>query len=140
MIFFDSSAVVPIFFIRHVHHLPSWDLYENSDPATRCLSAHSLAEIFNSSTRPSGGVNASTARAQQVLQVIKREFLVVNLKSEDYMAAVDMLVSRNLGGPLIYDALLLQCARKVNAQTIYTWNVRHFQRLAPDLAERIRTP
>jgi hypothetical protein len=28
----------------------------------------------------------------------------------------------------------------VNAERIYTWNVRHFQRVAPDLAERIVAP
>jgi len=48
----------------------------------------------------------------------------------------------NLGrsGGMIYDALLLACARKVQAERIYTWNVKHFQTVAPDLADRIMTP
>jgi predicted nucleic acid-binding protein len=41
---------------------------------------------------------------------------------------------------MIYDALLLACARKANADRIYTWNLRHFRALAPDLAERIVAP
>jgi predicted nucleic acid-binding protein len=50
-------------------------------------------------------------------------------------------VSRlGLAGGVIYDALLLACARKVDAERIYTWNVRHFQMVAPDLAGRIVTP
>jgi len=40
----------------------------------------------------------------------------------------------------VYDALRLRCAAKVQAQTIYTWNVKHFQAIAPALASRIRTP
>jgi predicted nucleic acid-binding protein len=48
----------------------------------------------------------------------------------------------NLGhsGGMIYDALHLACARKVEAEQIYTWNVRHFRMMAPDLADRIVTP
>jgi predicted nucleic acid-binding protein len=45
-----------------------------------------------------------------------------------------------LHGGIIYDALLLGCARKVNAQRIYTWNEKHFRLVAPDLADRITTP
>ena len=65
---------------------------------------------------------------------------VVPLAAQDYVEAATSVAMQGLGGAMIYDALLLQCARKVNAEVIYTWNVRHFQRLAPDLAERIRTP
>jgi predicted nucleic acid-binding protein len=40
----------------------------------------------------------------------------------------------------VYDALLLACAAKVKARTIYTWNAKHLQAIAPELAGRIRTP
>jgi len=46
----------------------------------------------------------------------------------------------NLPGGTISDALLLTCARKVDAERIYTWNVRHLKLVAPDLAGRILTP
>ena len=35
---------------------------------------------------------------------------------------------------------VLPCARKIQAEKIYTWNVKHFQMVAPDLADRIVTP
>ncbi len=41
---------------------------------------------------------------------------------------------------MIDDALHLACARKVDAQQIFTWNARNFRSLAPDLASRIITP
>jgi hypothetical protein len=34
----------------------------------------------------------------------------------------------------------MACARKVNAEHIYTWNEKHFRMVAPDLADRIVTP
>jgi hypothetical protein len=40
----------------------------------------------------------------------------------------------------VYDALLLQCAAKVKAETIYTWHLKHFRAIRPDEAERMRTP
>ncbi len=29
---------------------------------------------------------------------------------------------------------------KVRAETLYTWNLRDFQRLGPDVSARVRTP
>jgi predicted nucleic acid-binding protein len=47
---------------------------------------------------------------------------------------------RGMSGAVIYDALILACARKVRAERIYTWNLRHFRAVAPDLAAKIVTP
>ncbi|GAC1639669.1 MAG: hypothetical protein NVS9B14_20930 [Candidatus Acidiferrum sp.] len=47
---------------------------------------------------------------------------------------------RGIAGGRVYDALLLQCARKSKAEIIYTWNLKHFQAIAPDLTKRMRTP
>jgi predicted nucleic acid-binding protein len=41
---------------------------------------------------------------------------------------------------MIFDALLLACARKSHAERIYTWNEKHFRMVAPDLADRITNP
>ncbi len=41
---------------------------------------------------------------------------------------------------MIYDALILACARKVNATRIYTLDIKHSRRIAPDLAARIVEP
>jgi hypothetical protein len=40
----------------------------------------------------------------------------------------------------VYDALLLRRAEKCGAERIYTWNLSHPRRIAPDLADRGRTP
>lgn len=41
---------------------------------------------------------------------------------------------------MIYDALILACARKVKADRIYTHNLKHFRQLAPDLTASIMAP
>ena len=40
----------------------------------------------------------------------------------------------------IYDAILAACAVKAGAETIYTWNVRHFARFCAEIVGRVRTP
>jgi predicted nucleic acid-binding protein len=64
----------------------------------------------------------------------------VALTAEEYMETLRRTANLGRSGGIIYDALLLACARKIQAEKIYTWNVRHFQMAAPDLAERIVTP
>jgi hypothetical protein len=43
-------------------------------------------------------------------------------------------------GGTVYDALLATCALKVNAETIYSWNVRHYRELGPDVGTRLQRP
>lgn len=64
----------------------------------------------------------------------------VTLTAEEYMETLRRAANFGRAGGIIYDALLLACARKVQAEQIYTWNVKHFQMVAPDLAHRIMTP
>ena len=64
----------------------------------------------------------------------------VPLSPEEHFETIRDAADRGFAGGRIYDALFLRCARKCQAQTIYTWNLKHFRALAPDLAERIRTP
>jgi hypothetical protein len=47
---------------------------------------------------------------------------------------------RGFGSERVYDALLLACAAKVKAQTVYTWNLKHYWALAPELSGCIHTP
>jgi predicted nucleic acid-binding protein len=64
----------------------------------------------------------------------------VSLTAEEYVAAVDGLAGLGHSGGMIYDALIVACARKAKASRIYTLNPRHFRLVAPDLAARIVEP
>ena len=65
---------------------------------------------------------------------------VVALDEDEYFEVVRESAKAGRMGGAIFDALLVACARKAKAKTIYTWNVRHFRLIAPDLAGRILEP
>jgi predicted nucleic acid-binding protein len=138
--FFDTSALVPLFGPYHENAEACRLAFSALQLPERCCSQHSLAEVFNTVTKMASARRVEPWQAIEFLQFLHRETTVVPLVPRDYIEAAKQVNVHGLSGPIIYDALLLQCARKVNAETIYTWNVRHFQRLAPDLAGRIRTP
>jgi predicted nucleic acid-binding protein len=74
------------------------------------------------------------------VEEIPQRLATIVLQQNDYLKIVRDLADRCLASGQIYDALLLACARKAKAEKIYTWNLKHFRQLAPDLANRIRTP
>ena len=74
------------------------------------------------------------------VQEVRERCLVVALDEPEYLDTIARSAERGFKGCRIYDALLVRCARKANAQSIYTWNLRHFQATDPELADRMRTP
>lgn len=65
---------------------------------------------------------------------------IVSLSSEEYFAALQGVFSLGVVGASFYDALIARCAIKAEAETILTWNVKHFVRFGPEVAQRIATP
>jgi len=74
------------------------------------------------------------------VQQMTEKLATIALEQSEYLNAIRDLADRSQTGGRVYDALLLACARKVRAETIYTLNLKHFRQLAPDLAGRIRAP
>jgi len=64
----------------------------------------------------------------------------VALDDQEYYAAIVESAAAGMVGGAIYDALLARCALKARADTLYTWNLKHFQQLGPEVAERTKTP
>ena len=74
------------------------------------------------------------------LEEIRRRLNLVVLDEGEYFDTIQETADRGFASGRVYDALLLRCAAKSRASSIYTWNLRHFQAIAPELGERIRTP
>jgi len=74
------------------------------------------------------------------LEQLRERVTIVPLSENDYLETARKAAQLALTGGRIYDALLLATARKVDAKHVYTWNMRHFQQIAPELERRIRTP
>jgi predicted nucleic acid-binding protein len=100
----------------------------------------SLAETNANLSILKGGRHQRPETALRLVEQIASRMMVVALEPEEYLTAIRDAAKLRIAGGTIYDALMVNCARKVNAQRIYTWNVRHFELVAPDLAGRIVTP
>jgi hypothetical protein len=57
-----------------------------------------------------------------------------------YRDTIESCANHGWIGKRPYDALHLSCARQAACDRVYTFHVRHFQQLAPDLAGRIGAP
>jgi len=138
--FFDSSVLVPVFLEDHEHHDASLEVFLKADKKHGCCGAHSLAEVYSALTRLPGKYRLSAEQALLFLGNLRERLSIVALDAEEYYGAMEECAAAGVVGGNIYDALLARCALKARADTIYTWNVKHFQQLGPEVARRIRTP
>jgi predicted nucleic acid-binding protein len=140
VIFVDSSVWVASFSDRHPHHEASRPLLEGLRRSTSACAVHSLAEVYASLTRLPGESRAHPRAAMQYLERMQQRTTVISLDGREYFETIDAMSRRGMAGAVVYDALILACASKVRAERIYTWNLRHFRAVAPDLAAKIMTP
>ncbi len=138
--FFDTSVLVPVFYGDHVHHQASLDLFIQFDKSTGCCGAHSLAEVYSTLTRMPGKHRISGEQAMLFIGSIRERLSMVTLTGNEYVEALQASSARGIVGGGIYDALLAHCAIKVHADTIYTWNARHYALCGPEVTQRLRTP
>jgi predicted nucleic acid-binding protein len=138
--FFDTSVLVPVFLEEHLHHEASLAVFVRSDKKHSSCAAYSLAEVYATLTRLPGKHRASASEAMLFLENMEERLALISLDGEEYSKAVMHSAESGIVGGMIYDALLAQCALKVRAETIFTWNVEHFRRLGPEVAKRVRTP
>ena len=138
--FLDTSVLVATFYAQHEHHTPSIDLFLRFDKNDACCAAHSLAEIYSVLTGRTGRDRVSGDGALLFLGNVRERLTTIALDPQEYFAALEASAPLGIAGGATYDALLGYCAMKAEAQSIYTWNVKDFQRLGPTIAARVKTP
>jgi predicted nucleic acid-binding protein len=129
-----------VFYGDHVHHEASLALFIRFDKSTGCCGAHSLAEVFSTLTRMPGKHRISGAQAMLFVGSICERLSLVSLDGEEYATALGAAAALGVVGGGIYDAMLAHCALKAQAETIYTWNARHYAHFGPDVTQRLQTP
>lgn len=139
-VFLDTSVLIAASDAAHPKHGPSRPLLLSATIETTACGAHSLAEAYAVLSRLPGGRQQRPEAAGLIIEHIVKRVTAVPLTPEEYAGTIRDAALARLAGGTIYDALLIACARKVNAQRFYTWNVKHFRMVAPDLAERMVTP
>lgn len=138
--FFDTSVLVPLFYRDHVHHGPSQELFIQFNQSTGCCGAHSLTEVYSSLTRMPGKRRISGEQAMLFIGNIRERLSIVALTADEYADALEASAALGIVGGGIYDAMLAHCALKAKAETIYTWNLRHYAQCGREVAGRLRTP
>lgn len=138
--FLDTSVLVAAFYGEHQHHEPSLALLAEQDPRTGATAAHCLAEIYFVLTGMPGKDRVGPHEALLFLGDVRERLATIALPESDYFAVLESAASTGVASGSIYDAIIAQCALKADAQTLYTWNVRHFRRVDQRLAARVREP
>jgi predicted nucleic acid-binding protein len=143
-IFLDTSVLVAAVVEKHESNERAFrilDRVQNSQDEGY-VSAHSLAEMYAVLTKsPPPQRHTSEQAMLSIEENVVKFFKIVWLTDADYTALIREAALAGVQGGTIYDALLLKCAAKSNAETLYTLNLRHFQNVAPkDFASRILAP
>jgi predicted nucleic acid-binding protein len=138
--FFDTSVLVAAFCYGHVHHPPSVKRFAAAEKQNSACGIHSLAELYVVMTALPVKPMIPPEQALLFVEEVRKRLTLISLSADEYFAAIQDAGSRGFTGGRVYDALLLACAAKSKAQAVYTWNLRHYQSLAPGLAPRIQTP
>jgi len=137
----DTSVLVAASDSSHQHHDLSLALVARAEPAHAFCATHTLAELYAVLTATPAPRMRRTADVLANVEHAARVFTPVPLDVEDYRSVVRHAAAAGIRSGLLYDALILRAAERVGAETVYTWNVPHFLRVAsPTMAGRIRTP
>jgi predicted nucleic acid-binding protein len=140
VIFFDTSVMVCAAHRADLRHRASLECVSRATSANACCGAHSLAEMYSTLTGRPHPMRVPIAAALTIVEQTRKRMKIVALSDDEYFAVVQESARAGRIGGIVFDALLVACARKAKAESIYTWNARHFRQIAPDLAERILEP
>jgi predicted nucleic acid-binding protein len=137
--FFDTNVLVAASIPDHPHHAACLARLAKLAARGGACAAHSLAEAYTTFTHASR-YGMPPADALRIVDEASKTFTVISLTAKEYLHAIEAAALVGPKGPIVYDAVLLACARKIAAKIIYTNNVSHFRKVAPDLASRIVEP
>ncbi len=105
------------------------------------VAAHSLAELYAILTTLPVRPSISSCDALELIRHnISGKLEVVSLSEQDYLQAIEHLAQVGIAGGATYDALILYAAVKIDADLVVTLNEKDFQRIYPDLAQKIVAP
>jgi len=138
--FLDTSVLVAAFYDEHEHHEPSFELFSQQEKSTACTAAHCLAEVYAVITGMPGRDRASPDEALLFLHDIRKRLSSVALDEMEHFKVLEDAPAAGIVGGTVYDAIIARCAQKADARLIYTWNVKHFNRLGESIAARVRQP
>ena len=138
--FFDTSVLMAAFWKGHPGHDASIRLVASASPKRSACGVHTLAEVYAGMTVLPVKEIIPPEQVLLFVQEIRQRCTLVGLDEAEYAATIEDAALKGLVSGRIYDAILLRCAVKAKAERIYTWNLKQFRGIAPELAKRIFAP
>jgi predicted nucleic acid-binding protein len=139
----DTSVLVAAMISAHTRHaraLPCLQAVKQG-VVQGIVAAHSLAECYAVMSGLPVKPRLSPKQVRQLLRDnLETDFQIHLLSLEEYLAVLDALTTSGLSGGVVYDALILQIARRTSVDRVYTFNRADFLRIAPDWADRLIEP
>jgi|SRR3984957_410322 predicted nucleic acid-binding protein len=142
-VYCDSSVLVAASISSHPHHAQASALFKQiqAERLEALISAHGIAEFHAVLTRmPVTPAIHPTEAWQLLAQNILPHFQLVSLTAAQYKSVLREAAEKAWTGGLVYDALHLAAAASNQCKRIYTFNLRHFLRIAPRLQDIICSP
>ncbi len=142
-VYFDTPLLVAACIAHHPHHAPSVRALNavSAGAIKGVMSAHGLAESFSVLTR---SPYIPMIRPHDAWLYLTNDILpvfeLVSLTTAEYREVVEGCSQNGWPGGRVYDALHVRAARKSNCERIYTFNLKHFHQVAPDIRDIIVSP
>lgn len=142
-VYCDTSVLIAASVSAHSHHAQAAALFRQvrSEKLEAVVSAHGTAEFYAVLTRAPLTPPIYPSEAWRLLaENILPHFHVASLSAAQYTSVLRQAAEKGWSGGLVYDALHLAAATSSHCKRIYTFNLRHFLQLAPQLQDKICSP
>ncbi len=130
----DTNVLVAAVVRRHIHHKQAFAALERvlEGDDEGFASGHSLAEVYAVLTKSPPPFRHTPEQALlSIEENIVKHFRLSALTGSEYAALVRESALVGIQGGTIYDAVLLKCAEKAAVEKVWTFNVKHFELVAP---------
>jgi predicted nucleic acid-binding protein len=142
-IYFDTNVLVAALKAEHFHHARSFAAIQRvrRGEIEGTTSAQTLAELYSVLTRTPFAVPVYPDEALDMIQEsILPSFEIVEVNAQSYLAAIALCAGAGWKGGRVHDAVHIQAAAQAKCELIYTYDIAHFESLAPEWSGRIQSP
>ena len=133
-VFLDTSVLVAAIVTGHEHHARAFEILDRvqNGKDEGHIAGHSMAEMYSILTRlPPPFRHTPEYALLSIEENVVKHFKVTALSPNEYGPLIRDAALSGIQGGTIYDAVLLRCAGKSGAEKIWTFNLKHFQNIAP---------
>jgi len=131
---FDTSVLVAALVKELPDHRRALDCIKRhiEDGSECCCSTHSLAECYSALTSLPLPQKILPSEAAQIIEVnLMKRLKILTISPSAYLRAIRNVADLGFKSGMVYDALHIACAEAGGCERIYTFNLKHFQRLNP---------